>query len=1129
MLKRILYALVFLLGPTTLFATTTVITDLGFTFSPASVTITVGDTVNFQLSGSHNAVEVSQATYNANGNTPLGGGFVTPFGVGQVTGLSIGTHYYVCGNHFGSGMKGIIVVQALPVVIPNVWINEIHYENISNDTLEGYEIAGDAGTNLACYRVYLQSATTGTPVYDIDTLSGVIPNQSGCGYGTVWFAKPSGGLQNGPDAIVLEYAPTATQCGVNNQDTIIQFLSYEGSFTSTSGRTNGLTSTNISVSETSSAAVGSSLQLQGVGTSFSQFTWAGSGTNTYDTINHNQFFCGAPIASYRFQPISKTVTESAGAVVAGYVKANNVYLQTQTVTVFIKTGNGSDVNGFFQQLITFPVGVDSMPFNLIVTDDAAVEGTENLVFVLRNPSNNGTLETDSLFTLTIMDNDVAPNPVVSFNLISSSVNEGAGTLTVQAVILSPNANPTSVDINVTGGGTATAGGIDFSYGPITVTFPANSSAPQDITVGIADDAVAEGNEFFTFQLNNPTNSATIGSNNQHTVTILDNDTLRFDIYPPIALQAENLGVVNVPVRLTHTSPSNTSVTLQLVNANTTAANGTDFVFADTTIVFLAGASGTRQIPIVVNDDLIYEADETVYLRLVNPTNGAGFIHDTFQLTIIDDEVAPSGDCSNLFFSEYIEGTSNNKAIEVYNPTSVAIDLSEYRIYKSTNGGSSTSVFGLSGILAAGEAYVAANGQADTLIKQQADTLSGFFNFNGDDALALLHLNDTIDIIGEFGVQPIPGWLVDTGSTSQHTLIRNFYTYHGDSDWDNAVETWNTYHVDLFDSLGFHNTAPCGTVAPVPQATIRFVSVDTIVAEGAFTLEVVVETTNPSNATVSYFVARDDANSSATTGFDYIYTNQQIFGPPGISYDTSFLEVREDALIENTENVILKFLNVGPNITVGNDSIYTLNITDSDVLQVSFNGAALNHVEGEGTVPVRIVISTPVDSATSVSVHLAAGSATANIDYFFTDTTVVFPANTPDTQAVWITLVDDALVEGTEQINFDLINPTNGAVLLINAYTLYIIDDDFQSLQSSTDGSLKVKVYPNPVSSSLILDTENDLQSVAIKDLIGNTVLSLGNILVGKSEVDVSSLSVGMYIVTAQTGGSSFSKRIVKAE
>ena len=91
------------------FASTVTITNSGFTFSPDDVTINAGDTVVFQLGGSHNAIDVSQSTWLADGNTPLPG-FSVGFGGGEVTGLSAGIHYYVCGPHASVGMKGKITV-----------------------------------------------------------------------------------------------------------------------------------------------------------------------------------------------------------------------------------------------------------------------------------------------------------------------------------------------------------------------------------------------------------------------------------------------------------------------------------------------------------------------------------------------------------------------------------------------------------------------------------------------------------------------------------------------------------------------------------------------------------------------------------------------------------------------------------------------------------------------------------------------------------------------------------------------------------------------------------------------------------------------------------------------------------
>ncbi|HCB18134.1 MAG TPA: hypothetical protein DEP76_13915, partial [Alteromonas sp.] len=71
---------------------------------------------------------------------------------------------------------------------------------------------------------------------------------------------------------------------------------------------------------------------------------------------------------------------------------------------------------------------------------------------------------------------------------------------------------------------------------------------------------------------------------------------------------------------------------------------------------------------------------------------------------------------DLFISEYIEGSSNNKAIEIYNPTDTAIDLTGYRLEIYSNGGTSAgTTIALSGMLASGDVYVVADNDADSAI------------------------------------------------------------------------------------------------------------------------------------------------------------------------------------------------------------------------------------------------------------------------------------------------------------------------------------------------------------------------------------------------------------------------------
>jgi plastocyanin len=112
-MKKIILIAVLFVGAITGFSKTWIINNVGFTFSPASITITLGDTVNFVLDPIHDVVEVSLATWNADGTTPLPGGFTTGFGGGKVfpAKLTVGTHYYVCGVHAVDGMKGVIIVN----------------------------------------------------------------------------------------------------------------------------------------------------------------------------------------------------------------------------------------------------------------------------------------------------------------------------------------------------------------------------------------------------------------------------------------------------------------------------------------------------------------------------------------------------------------------------------------------------------------------------------------------------------------------------------------------------------------------------------------------------------------------------------------------------------------------------------------------------------------------------------------------------------------------------------------------------------------------------------------------------------------------------------------------------------
>ena len=160
-----------------------------------------------------------------------------------------------------------------------VFINEFHYDNASTDAGEAIEIAGPAGTDLTGWSLVLYNGNGGA-VYDTEALSGTIPDLCS-GFGVLNF--PIVGIQNGPpDGIAL----------VNPSSVVIQFLSYEGSFTAVGGPANGMVSTDIGVLETGSEAVGQSLQLSGSGASYEDFTWNSPAAATFGACNTGQTFVG---------------------------------------------------------------------------------------------------------------------------------------------------------------------------------------------------------------------------------------------------------------------------------------------------------------------------------------------------------------------------------------------------------------------------------------------------------------------------------------------------------------------------------------------------------------------------------------------------------------------------------------------------------------------------------------------------------------------------------------------------------------------------------------------------------------------------------------------------------------------
>lgn len=176
----------------------------------------------------------------------------------------------------------------------------------------------------------------------------------------------------------------------------------------------------------------------------------------------------------------------------------------------------------------------------------------------------------------------------------------------------------------------------------------------------------------------------------------------------------------------------------------------------------------------------------------------------------------------LFFSEYIEGSSNNKALEVFNSTGAAIDLAagNYVVQFYFNGSLTAGLtIPLTGIVAAGDVFVLSQSSANATILAQADQTNGAGWFNGDDAIVLRQggANGTIvDSIGQIGFDPGTEWGTGLTSTADNTLRRRRGVTSGDTNPNDVFDPsaqWEGFATDTVDGLGSYSAGP-GTGAGV---------------------------------------------------------------------------------------------------------------------------------------------------------------------------------------------------------------------------------------------------------------------------------------------------------------------------
>ena len=232
--------------------------------------------------------------------------------------------------------------------------------------------------------------------------------------------------------------------------------------------------------------------------------------------------------------------------------------------------------------------------------------------------------------------------------------------------------------------------------------------------------------------------------------------------------------------------------------------------------------------------------------------------------------------TDLFISEYVEGSSTNKAIELFNGTDAAIVLDgTYAIQIFANGSATaTATIPLVGTVAPSTTFVLARAGSAPELVGHAHQLTGNFLFNGNDAIALRRDASAIDVIGQLGTDPGTAWTGSGVTTLDGTMRRLAEVITGDADgsdpFDPARE-WLGLPSDTFDGLGLHQTSGGPENRPPAAVGDMAEAIDTPIR-----IEVIANDTDPDGDPLTILAVEAPASGAAEIAAD---SQALIYTPP----------------------------------------------------------------------------------------------------------------------------------------------------------------------------------------------------------------------------------------------------------
>ncbi len=746
------------------------------------------------------------------------------------------------------------------------------------------------------------------------------------------------------------------------------------------------------------------------------------------------------------------------------------------------TGSGTDYT-LASGIATISPGSTSTNITIAgIVNDSLDEADETVVVTLSNP-NNATLGSNSVHTYTITDNDNPPS--VAFNTTTSSQAESVSSVDLTVDLSAASGQSVTVNYAVTG--TATGSGTDYTLANGMASIAPGSTSTNITIAGIVNDSLDEANETVVVTLSSPTN-ATLGSNDAHTYTIVDNDN------PPVVQfnatssnGAESSSSTDITVDLSAASSQN--VTVNYAVTGTATGSGTDYTLANGMASIAPGSTSTMiTIGSIVNDSL-NEANETVILTLSSPNNATLGSNSVHTYTITDNDSAPV---------VAFEVTSSD-GLESVSSKDISVNLSE------ASGQSVTVNYAVTGTATgSGTDYTLADGMATIAAGSTSTniTIAGIVNDgtpDGGETVILtlsspnnatlgsnnVHTYTILEPVGDRNISFASATSSGAESTSSKDIAVNLSATSAQNVTVDYVVTGTA------TGSGTDYTLANGMATIAPNSNSTNITIASIIDDSLDEANetVIVTLSNPSNADpgsimVHTYTITDndnppvvDFNSTSSSraesvssesltvdlsaasgkdvtvnyavtgtatgsGTDYTLADSSLTIDAGAT--TGIIDISgiiDDSIDEANETVIVTLSNPS-NATLGSDEVYTYTITDNDDPPViDFNATNSSGAESVSSADLTVDLSAVSEQDATVNFVVTGTATGSGTDYTLANGSLTIDAGLTSGTISIAGIVNDSVDEADETVIVTLSSPGNATLGNDTVHTYTITDND----------------------------------------------------------------------------------------